>query len=201
MNSNFLVIDASSRYLTVAAQKGVKSVVRHIPDCAMQHSVILMEEVERAFAEADLTPAECDFFGAVTGPGSFTGIRIGISTAKGLALGANKPLMGLTAFRLFAYNIDSDNFCVVIDAAHSHFYAQGFGKTAFPPAYLSLDEIKALGCPLFGFEDLPFPYYTKLNPKDCLLPAVLKSLKAPDALSEEISALYVRKSQAEEGRK
>lgn len=196
--SNFLVVDTSSRYLTVAAKKNGNLIISHLPECAMRHSVILMNEVEAAFKEAGLTPLECDFFGAVTGPGSFTGIRIGISTAKGLAMGAGKPLLGLTSFQLIAYNVNSDNFCVVIDAAHSHFYAQGFGKNAFPPAYLSLEEVLALGCPLYGFEDLPLPDYTRLDVKDCLCPAILR---CEGELSDDISALYVRKSQAEEGRK
>ena len=90
--SNYLALDTSSRYLTVLAVKGEKKVLRHSADCAMQHSVRLMGEVEAALEEAGLTPAECDFFAAVTGPGSFTGIRIGIATAKGFSKGAEKPL-------------------------------------------------------------------------------------------------------------
>lgn len=196
--SNFLFADASSRYLTVAAQRGEKRIIRHIADCSMRHSVILMGEVEAALKEVGLTPDGCDFFGAVTGPGSFTGIRIGISTVKGLALGAGKPAMGITSFELLAYNVDSDDFCVVIDAAHSHYYAQRFGKKAFNPAYLSLEEVKNLGCPLYGFEDLPLPRYTALNVRDCLFPAISKGEICDPA---DLKALYVRKSQAEEGRK
>lgn len=196
--SNFLVVDTSSRYLTVAAKRGEHIVLRHIEDCAMQHSVVLMSQVEAAMDAAGLSPAECDFFGAVTGPGSFTGIRIGVATAKGLAMGAGKPLLGLTAFQLIAYNVNSDNFCVVIDAAHSHFYAQGFGACGFSPAYLSLEQVKSLGVPLYGFEELPLENYTKLSAKDCLIPAILRGERD---LAEDIYALYVRKSQAEEGKR
>lgn len=196
--SNFLAVDVSSRYLTVAAEKDGKIAVRHIPDCAAQHSTVLMDEIDKAFSETGLTPAECDFFCAVTGPGSFTGIRIGISAVKGLAMGAGKPVMGITSFELLAYNVDSDDFCVVIDAAHSHFYAQRFGKNASAPAYLSREEVENLSCPLIGFEELPLPRYTALNVKDCLYPAVLKGKICG---AEGLKALYVRKSQAEEGRK
>ena len=196
--SNYLAVDASSRYLTVVAKKDENLIVRHLADCAMKHSVIIMDEVDAAFGQAGLTPAECDFFCAVTGPGSFTGIRIGISTVKGLALGAKKPLLGITSFDLVAYNVNSKNFCVVIDAAHSHFYVKGYGEKAFAPAYLSLGEVENLGCSLYGFEDLPLKNYTKLEIKDCLTVAVGKS---EGNLSEDITALYVRKSQAEEGRK
>ena len=195
--SNYLAIDTSSRYLTVLAQRGDKRIIRHIPDCSMQHSVVLMGEVEAALKKAGLTPKECDFFAAVTGPGSFTGIRIGISTVKGLALGAKKPLLGLTSFELIAYNVKSENFTVIIDAAHSHYYAQGFGRGAFPPSYLSFEEVKNLKTELYGFEELPFENYRKLEVKNCLHPAISS---CESNLSGDISALYVRKSQAEEGR-
>ena len=81
--SNFLVIDTSSRYLTVAAVKDGETALRHLPDCAMRHSVMLMSEIDKAMNKVGLAPADCDFFAAVTGPGSFTGIRIGVSAANG----------------------------------------------------------------------------------------------------------------------
>ena len=106
--------------------------------------------------------------------------------------------MGLTVFDTLAYNVNSENFYVVIDAAHSHFYAKGYGKSLSSPAYLSLEEVNALGCKLYGFEDLPLKNYEKLNISRCLPVAIQKS---EGNLSQNISAMYVRKSQAEEGRK
>lgn len=199
--SNFLAIDTSSRHLTVLAVKDGKKVLRHLSDCAMRHSVILMDEINAALTEADLTPDGCDFFCAVTGPGSFTGIRIGIATAKGFALGAGKPLLSVTSFDLIAYNVNSENFYTVIDAAHSHYYVCGFGagrKITLDPCYLSGEQVSALKYPLFGFEDLPLENYTKLDASECLFNAVTLN---EDNLSQEMRALYVRKSQAEEGRK
>lgn len=199
--SNFLAIDASSRYLTVLAVKGDKKVLRHVPDCAMKHSVILMDEIDAAFNEAGLTPAECDFFCAVTGPGSFTGIRIGIATAKGFALGTGKPLLSVTSFDLIAYNVNSENFYAVIDAAHSHYYVCGFGagrKITLEPCYKSEEEVAAFEYPLYGFEDLTLSNYTKLNASGLLYNAVIEN---KEKISSEMRALYVRKSQAEEGRK
>lgn len=198
--SNFLAIDTSSRYLTVLARKGEISVLRHLPDCAMRHSVILMGEIDGALREAGLSPEQCDFFGAVTGPGSFTGIRIGIATAKGFALATGAKLCSVTSFDLAAYNVTDENFHVVIDAAHEHCYVCGYGKDkkiTLAPCYLTFGEVRALNTPLFGFEDLPFENYRKLNPKDCLAAAVAAK---QDDLSEKMAALYVRKSQAEEAR-
>jgi len=199
--SNFLAIDTSSRYLTVLAVKGEKRIMRFMPDCAMKHSVILMDEIDKALKEAELTPAECDFFAAVTGPGSFTGIRIGISTAKGFALAAEKPLLGVTTFDLLAYNVQDDNFFVCVDAAHSHYYVCGYGKDkniTMPPVYMDEESVRKLEGDFYGFEDLPLPRYSKLEVQNCLHPAICLSL---GRLTGDIHALYVRKSQAEENRK
>lgn len=199
--SNFLAIDTSSRYLTVLAVKGAKVVLRHLPDCALQHSVVLMDEVDKALKEAGLTPADCDFFAAVTGPGSFTGIRIGISTVKGFAVGTDKPTLAVTAFDLLAYNVRDNNFYTVIDAAHGHLYICGFNgkkEVTLSPCYKTREEVESAGVPLYGFEDLALKNYTKLNMKDLLYPAVIAN---KERLSDKIEALYIRKSQAEENRK
>lgn len=199
--SNFLAIDTASRHLTVLAVKGEKKVLRHIPDCAMKHSVILMDEIDKALSEAHLTPAECDFFSAVTGPGSFTGIRIGISTAKGFALGTGKKLLSVTSFDLIAYNVNSENFYTVIDAAHNHYYVCGYqkgGKITLEPSYMDEEAVNSLKHPLFGFEELSLSNYTRLSVESCLYNAVALN---EDKLYDEMCALYVRKSQAEEGRK
>ena len=198
--TNFLAVDTSSKYLTVLAVKGESKVLRHIPDCALQHSVTVMCEVDKALKEARLSPDECDFFAAVTGPGSFTGIRIGISTVKGFAVATGKPLVSVTAFELLAYNVEDDNFYTVIDAAHSHYYVCGFDKDkkiTLAPSYLSEEEVQKLGN-LYGFEDLKLKNYTKLETKKCLYPAVTAK---SGCASEKMDALYVRKSQAEENRK
>lgn len=198
--SNFLAIDTSSRYLTVVAQKGAKTCVRHLPECAMQHSVILMDEIEKAFLQVSLTPQECDFFAAVTGPGSFTGIRIGIATVKGFALATGKPLKAITSFSLIAYNVTDENFFTVIDAGRGNYYVCGFGadkKITLNPCFMDGESVCALQGRLYGFESLPFENYTKIDVKNCLHPAVCSGF---EPLTQEIHALYVRKSQAEEKR-
>ncbi len=195
--SNFLAVDTSSRYLTVLAQKGEKRVLRHLPECAMKHSQILMDEIDAALSEADLSPAECDFFAAVTGPGSFTGIRIGIATVKGFALATGKPLLPVTAFDLIAYNVADENFCVVIDAGRGFYYVCTYPAGEKSYAYLSEKEVKNLKNKLYGFENLPFENYSKLDVKNCLHPAICRNERN---FTKNIQALYVRKSQAEEQR-
>lgn len=199
--SNFLAVDTSSRYLTVAASKGGKQVVKFLADCAMQHSVVLMDEIEKALNEVGLTPAECDFFAAVTGPGSFTGIRIGLSCIKGYAVALNKRAAGVTTFDMLSYNVNSGcDYLVAVDALHGNYYVCGYtadGACNLSPRCLSEAEIVALGRPVYGTEELTLPGYTRLAPEKCLVPAVIK---AAESGGGTLAALYVKKSQAEEER-
>lgn len=199
--SNFLAVDTSSGYLTVAAVNGEKEVKRFIPDCALNHSVVLMGEIDKAFDEAGLRPADCDFFAAVTGPGSFTGIRIGISTIKGLAAACGKPCLGVTAFDLAAYNVNSKKrFIAAVDAGRGYYYACGYEeKSVFlQPCYITKEDAEGYGLPIFGFGDYNLINYSRLSAGDCLIPAVKA---AENRAGGELHALYIRKSQAEENRK
>ncbi|MGN1372486.1 MAG: tRNA (adenosine(37)-N6)-threonylcarbamoyltransferase complex dimerization subunit type 1 TsaB [Candidatus Coproplasma sp.] len=196
--SNFLAVDTSSKHLTVVAVKGERCKVNFIPDCAMRHSVLLMDEIERTLGEIGLTPAECDYFVAVTGPGSFTGIRIGISCVKGFATALDKKCLGVTSFDLVAYNVNSDvPYAVAIDAAHDHYYVCGYsaeGECDIQPCYISKEALTALDRPIYGFEELDLTGYTKVDIKDCLATA------ASGCAKEGVYACYVRRSQAEEER-
>jgi len=198
--TNFLAIDTSSKYLSVVAKKGEKVVQKYLPDCALNHSVMLMDEIDKAMKECSLLPCECDFFCAVTGPGSFTGIRIGIATVKGLAVGVGKSLAQITSFEQVAYNVNMRDFCVVIDAGHDYYYACAYRdkKEIMSPCYLSREQIENLNKELVGFEDLDLKNYTKISLDGCLYNAVMG--KKPQ-MASDISALYIRKSQAEENRK
>lgn len=197
--ADFLAVDTTSRYLTVLAKKGERKKLICLEDCAMKHSRMLMGEIERAMDEVNLTPAECDFFAAATGPGSFTGIRIGISAVKGFAVGTGKPVKAVTSFDLLAYNVNSENFYTVIDAGRGYFYVCGYGagKITAPPAYLSGERVSKLS-PLYGFEPLGFENYTRLNAGGCLERAAERS---PVISADGLFATYVRKPQAEEAGK
>ena len=68
--------------MSVVARKNGEVFSAFLPDCAMSHSVRLMETVDQLLKRANLRLDECDFFAAAVGAGSFTGIRIGISAVK-----------------------------------------------------------------------------------------------------------------------
>lgn len=195
--NRFLAIDTSSRHLTVYLRDGERRFLKSMADCAMRHSEVLMDEIDHAFDEAGLSPREMEGFVVVTGPGSFTGIRIGIATAKGFSVAAGKPLCGVTAFDAVAYNVEKADFCVVIDAGRGMYYVCDYcGGVASEPRYT--DEGGLLKLPRYGFEELPLEDYRKVDIAECFA-------RAADGLSfgrqERVEALYVRKSQAEENLK
>lgn len=88
------------------------------------HSVVLMPAIDTLLKGADVKLTDVDLFAVTAGPGSFTGVRIGVSTVKGLAMGMNKPVICLSTLRCLAENLScfSGILCPVMDARRGQFY-------------------------------------------------------------------------------
>ena len=200
---NFLAVDTSSEYLTVVAVKDGKATLSCLPDCAMKHSVTLMNEVERVLTESGMNLNDCDFFSAVVGAGSFTGIRIGISTAKGFCLATKKNSLPVTSFDVMAYNGVKGKILCLVNALHDYYYACGYedGILKLQPQYLSEEEVLAYlqeGYALLSTTALPIEEKAevlRVDPAQGLLNAV--TALAKEEKFGELVALYVRKSSAE----
>ena len=198
---NYLAVDTSGGFLTVIAAKNGQAYHTFVPDCAMKHSVLIMDTIDETLEKAGLSLAECDFFAAVVGAGSFTGIRIGVSVVKGFALACQKPTLPITSFDALAYNRLSEKSLCLINALHGYYYVCGYdkGEIVFPPAYLSEEETLALakadGYELLSYEKLPISCVT-VDPVQGLQSAVEAS--AVKQKFAPLHALYVRKSSAEE---
>ena len=116
---------------------------------AMQrgHAEALMPMIARVMVRAALEFSALDRVAVTTGPGSFTGLRVGIAAARGIALTAGKPAVGLSTLAAFAAPLIAadDTLPVVsaIDARHDHVYLQVFGpggRTIVTPRLASLRE-------------------------------------------------------------
>ena len=192
--------------MSVVARKNGEVFSAFLPDCAMSHSVLLMQTVDEVLARANMRLDECDFFAAAVGAGSFTGIRIGISAVKGFALATGKPTMGVTSFDTLAYNaIDgSGKILCLINALHDCYYACGYenGKVVYAPAFLTEAEVLELverGFSLVAGGELPIALKASVqivSPLVGLQNAVIARSQNQDAFGE-LTALYVRKSSAE----
>jgi tRNA threonylcarbamoyl adenosine modification protein YeaZ len=111
------------------------------------HAEAVMPLIARVMDQAGVEFASLDRIAVTTGPGSFTGLRVGISAARGIALAAGKPAVGLSTLAGFAaphIAADDDTTVVAaIDARHEHVYLQVFGaggKTVVPPRIAPLRE-------------------------------------------------------------
>ena len=202
---NYLAIDTSGSYMCLVAKKGEKTYSSFLPDCTMKHSVLLMQKVEELLTLADMQISDFDCFAAVVGAGSFTGIRIGISAAKGFSLACNKPTLPITSFDTLAYNTleQTGKVLCLIDALHDSYYACGYqgGEVVLPPCYLSEAEVLSLhgeGYELIAGEPLPIAQKAEVrvvSVEDGLKNALEK--RASEGAFAPLQALYVRKSSAE----
>ncbi|MBR4295303.1 MAG: tRNA (adenosine(37)-N6)-threonylcarbamoyltransferase complex dimerization subunit type 1 TsaB [Clostridia bacterium] len=88
------------------------------------HSENLLPMIESALNLLKLTPDDIDLFALSEGPGSFTGVRIGAATVKGLAFGKNKPCIGVSTLEALAYNLIGFDgiFCPVMNARRNQVY-------------------------------------------------------------------------------
>lgn len=114
------------------------------------HAEALMPLIARVMSQAALPFSALDRIAVTTGPGSFTGLRVGISAARGLALAAGKPVVGLTTLSAYAAPVvsESGEYPVIsaIDARHDHLYFQvvsGNGSALVPPQVAPIDEVLA----------------------------------------------------------
>ena len=121
------------------------------------HAEALMPMIARVLNRAGLEFAALDRIAVTTGPGSFTGLRVGIAAARGIALAAGKPAVGLSTLAAYAAPLIAadDTLPVVsaIDARHDHVYLQVFGpggRTIVAPRLAPLREalrVAATGAP------------------------------------------------------
>lgn len=111
------------------------------------HAEAIIPLIARVMDQAKVEFAGIDRIAVTVGPGSFTGLRVGISAARGISLAAGKPAIGLTTLAAYAAPYlaqdDSVPVAVVIDARHDHVYLQVFGRggrTLVTPRIASLNE-------------------------------------------------------------
>lgn len=200
---NCLAVDTSGNHLTVVLLKGEQLYKRHLDNALLKHSVTLMPQIEDILEEANLSLKDIDVFGSSIGPGSFTGIRIGVSTVKALAFAGGKKVFAVTSFKSLAYNSDESKILAVIDAKHSNYYVCGFenGLVSIPPKFISIDELESIkqGYKVVSDCELDFDHI-KGDYLSGFIKAVKEGLSNATSDVEILIPLYVKKSQAEEER-
>ena len=119
-----LAIDSTAVVASVALCEDEKLVALYTVNNGNTHSETLLPMVESILKEAKLTAADIDLFAVSNGPGSFTGVRIGCATVKGLAFGRKTPCVGVSTLEALAYNLKGADgiLCPVMNARRNQVY-------------------------------------------------------------------------------
>ena len=123
-----LALDSTAVTASAALWRDGSLVAQYVLNSGHTHSTTLLPMIRHMLETAGVSVADIDCMASSVGPGSFTGIRIGIATVKGLAFGTDKPRVSVSSLEAMAYGIRSVNgiVCPVINARRTQYYSALF---------------------------------------------------------------------------
>ncbi|HYM03329.1 MAG TPA: tRNA (adenosine(37)-N6)-threonylcarbamoyltransferase complex dimerization subunit type 1 TsaB [Stellaceae bacterium] len=129
---NVLGFDCAGSGCSAAVLRDDKIAARRQKVMARGQAEFLMPMIADVLAEADLPVERLDLIGVTIGPGGFTGLRIGIAAARGLALAGGLPAVGITSFAAVAASVDTEmqadrSLIVALESKRAELYLQVFG--------------------------------------------------------------------------
>ncbi len=153
---NILAVDTSGACACVAILYSGSLLYEASLNASLTHSETLAPMIDAAFSYARLRPADIDIFAAAAGPGSFTGIRIGIAAVQALAHATGKKATGINTLEGLAANAPGHRrVCALIDARNRQVYASFYDtfeglSPLSQPAAVSVDTLGTI----IGYEDV-----------------------------------------------
>ena len=124
---NILAIDTAGRSAAVAVMQNDRLLYEQIGNTGLTHSETLLPMVDAALRAAGLTCDDIDLYGVTNGPGSFTGLRIGLAAVKGLALPRQTPCCGVSTLAALAFGLAGCGTVIgAQDARRGQVYWAGF---------------------------------------------------------------------------
>lgn len=127
-----LAIDTSNTLGSIALLRGEVVLAERVLQLGQAHGQSLIPGLQQLFNEQQLRPNQCELIAVGVGPGSFTGLRVGIVCAKTWAYATGCPLVGVSTFAAIAGNAPAriGNLQVIADAQRGDLFAQGFHREA-----------------------------------------------------------------------
>ena len=119
-----LAFDTTSKTAAVALLKDKEILYDTIVNTGLNHSEVILPAIDQALRRESLKINDIDLFACTIGPGSFTGVRIGVSTLKGLILATGKPAVGISSLAALALNAGKTSklICSMMDAGRGQVY-------------------------------------------------------------------------------
>ncbi len=143
-----LSLDSSAVTASVALTDGDRVIKSEFVNSGLTHSETLLPMVKRVMGDNEFS--SLDAVAITAGPGSFTGVRIGVATVKGIAFAGNIPCYGVSTLEAIAYNFVDENciVCAVMDARRMQFYnalfkvENGVVSRLTPDRAISIDDLR-----------------------------------------------------------
>lgn len=141
-----LALESSAKAASVALCENSDLLLQYFQNSGHTHSRTLLKMSEDLLENIGLKPCDLDVIAVASGPGSFTGIRIGVSAAIGLAWGAGKPVCGVSTLEAMAYQAEYPEYtiCPVMDARRGQVYNALFQNKDGTVARLTPDRALAV---------------------------------------------------------
>jgi len=125
-----LSVETATLSGSVALSRGEGIIAAFTGDSGISHSNTLLNDIDKLLHEAQVDLSEIDLFAVATGPGSFTGLRIGIATVKGLAATLDRPCAGVPTLQAVALSAGaSEQSVALLPAGRGEVFAQLFSVT------------------------------------------------------------------------
>jgi len=146
-----LAVDTATPLASVAALEGGRLLGEAAVGAGRSHSEHLLQAVQFLLGRLGWSPAEIDLYVVTTGPGSFTGLRIGIGTVRGLAMAAGRPAAGVSTLRAMATALGaaSERLAPILDAGRGEVYAGLYSGGDLPEPLREDAVVKPAGLPEF----------------------------------------------------
>lgn len=220
-----LALESSAKAASVALMQDNELLAQYSQCSGLTHSRTLLPMVEDMLKNTDTKLADVDLIAVAHGPGSFTGIRIGVSTVKGLAWASDKKCVGVSTLAAMAWHGAAAGglVCPVMDARRSQVYNALFEIKDGVPERLCQDraialselalELKGYECEVWLVGDgarLSFDYLAnegikcRVAPQNLLYQSAwgvgMEAMRTKAGTADELLPVYLRLSQAERER-
>lgn len=143
MNEILLTVDTATSCGSVAVSRGETILGEILLNIKSTHTDRLLVTIRQLLTDTGVALEDLDALGVVVGPGSFTGLRVGVATVKGLALALEKPVAGVSSLRTLALQVpfSCHPLCVLLDARKNEVYAGLYGWEGGMPVSFSEEAV------------------------------------------------------------
>ena len=181
---NLLVVDTTTDNIVIAISVSGTISSRVEETQGRKHNSKVLEIIDELLIKSGLSINDIDYLGIVVGPGSFTGIRIGVATINALSIATGAPIVEMTTLEMLD---DGTDKTVLLDCKHGNFYAGYFINGNAIYSNISENELESISSEIV--------YFKESNP-NLIIKKCLEKIDAKK-LTMQAKPFYLKKSSAE----